>query len=91
MEEPGEEWSCNDRVNTCIGTGTLPLTSLQDGNTELTDCLDCNITDSEVCELFQVDSKSASSTEGSVSEVQWSVGIHCTLRKVQTVSDLHKT
>ena len=91
MEEPGEDWSCNDRVNTCIGNGTVPLASLLDGTNELNDCLNCNITDSDICGLFQSDAKSATSTEGSVSEVQWSMDVHCMLRKVQTVSDFHKT
>ncbi|XP_065892235.1 leucine-rich repeat-containing protein 43-like isoform X2 [Dysidea avara] len=75
LEEPGEDWS----------------SSLLDGTNELNDCLNCNITDSDICGLFQSDAKSATSTEGSVSEVQWSMDVHCMLRKVQTVSDFHKT
>ena len=91
MEEPGEDWSCIDRVNICIGMGTIPLASLLHDTNELNDCLNCDITDSEVCGLFQSDSKSATSTEGSVSDIQWSVDVHCVLKKVETVSDLHKT
>jgi len=91
LEEPGEDWSCNHRENTCIGTGTVPLASLVDGTDELNDCLNCIITDSEVCGLFQSDSRSATSTEGSVNEVQWSVDVHCVLRKMKTVNDIHKT
>jgi len=91
LEEPGEDWSCNDRVNTTIGMGIIPLASLLHDINELNDCLNCDITDSEICGLFQSDSKSATSTEGSVSDVKWSLDVHCVLRKVETVSDLHKT
>lgn len=87
MEEPGEEWRCAERVNTCIGTGTVSMTALLDGNNELTDCIKMSITDTTVCAVFQPDVKGAN-VDNSVTEVQWSIKCNCVLRKVQTVGDL---
>ena len=85
MEEPGEEWSCTERVNTCIGTGSVSMTALLDGNSELIDCINMSITDSTVCAQFQYDVKG---TDDSITEVLWSMKCNCELRKIQTVGDL---
>lgn len=88
MEEPGEEWKCAERINTCIGTGSVSMANLLDGNSELTDCINMSITDSStVCALFQSDIK-GTAMEDPVTEIQWSMKCHCELRKIQTVSDL---
>ena len=87
VEEPGEEWTCTERVNTCIGTGSVSMAALLDGNNELTECINMSITDSTVCAQFQCDVK-GTTTDDSITEVQWSMKCNCVLRKIQTVGDL---
>ena len=87
MEEPGEEWTCADRVNTCIGTSNVLMTTLLDGNNELSDCISMSITDSTVCAQFVSDVKGTTIND-STTEVQWNMKCDCILGKVQTVGDL---
>ena len=87
MEEPGEEWTCTERINTCIGTGSVSMAALLNGNNELTECIDMSITDSTVCAQFQSDVK-GTTTDDSITEVEWSMKCNCMLRKIQTVGDL---
>ena len=81
MEEPGEDWSCTERVNTCIGTGNVSMAALLDGNHQLTDHINMSITDSAICTQFDV---KGTTTDDSIAEVQWSMKCSAVLRKVQT-------
>ena len=86
VEEPGEDWNCTERLNTCIGTANVSMTALLDGGDELTDCINMSITGNTVCTQFQSDAK-ATATGDSITEVQWSMKCNCVLRKVQTIGD----
>lgn len=91
MEEPGEEWTCTERVNICIGTDNVSMTSLLDGNNELSNCVSMTITDGTVCAQFQpadVKGTTTTTTDDGITEVQWSMKCNCVLRKVQTVGDM---
>ena len=65
----------------------VSMAALLDGNNELSDNINMSITNSTICAQFQLDAK-GTTTDDSITDVQWNMKCNCVLTRVQTVGDL---